>query len=276
MEKNELYKLHSLHLVLANEVRRICEKHNIKYFMIAGTLLGAIRHQGFIPWDDDMDIGMLRIDYEKFINACEKELDRNKFYLQNDKMDRNYTYNFAKLRLNGTEIIEEFSLDVETHQGIYIDIFPFDNVPDNRVKRFIQYKEFWFLKNLLWIKCGYGDKYIKKQLSFKIAKCLVKLFSIEFLKLKKYNVITRYENEKTTFVVAGEGAYGLKKETIQRNWIEILTEYNFETEKYFGISDYNGYLSYFYGDYMTLPPKDKRNHHQRIRINYGDYFKGDI
>ena len=109
MDNNEtLQKMHRLHLVLADEVKRICEKHSIEYFMLAGTLLGAIRHKGFIPWDDDMDFGMTRNNFEKFLLVAEKELDAKKFYLQTDRKDRFYTFNFAKLRLNGTKVIEEF------------------------------------------------------------------------------------------------------------------------------------------------------------------------
>ena len=128
MENNDiiLQHMHSLHLILADEVKRICEKHNIRYFMIAGTLLGAVRHKGFIPWDDDMDFGMLRNDYDKFVSVCAAEIDENKFYLQTDKKDKYYTFNFAKLRLCGTKVIESFSFDVQTNQGIYIDIFPID------------------------------------------------------------------------------------------------------------------------------------------------------
>ena len=86
MENNDiiLQHMHSLHLILADEVKRICEKHNIRYFMIAGTLLGAVRHKGFIPWDDDMDFGMLRNDYDKFVSVCAAEIDENKFYLQTE------------------------------------------------------------------------------------------------------------------------------------------------------------------------------------------------
>ena len=100
MDEKTLQKLHALELEIAAEMKRICEKHRIRYFMIAGTLLGAVRHGGFIPWDEDMDFGMLRADFERFVSVCADELDREKYFLQTGDSDPGYTYAFAKIRLN--------------------------------------------------------------------------------------------------------------------------------------------------------------------------------
>lgn len=263
--------MHQLHLILADELKRICENNNIKYFMIAGTLLGAVRHKGFIPWDDDMDFGMLRQDYECFLKACERELDTDRFYLQTDKDDKFYTFNFAKLRLNGTRVLEDFSAKVNTNQGIYIDIFPIDSVSDNSVKAMIQYKSFWLYRNLLWVKCGYGSKERKKQKIYKVAKFLSSFFTIESLKKRKDNSIRKYEGKSTKYVVTSDGNYGLKKETLKTAWVTHLRDYPFEDRVYPGLADFDEYLSYFYGDYMKLPPEDKRNHHGRLEVYFGDY-----
>lgn len=267
----DLQKLHALHLVLANELKRICNKYNIKYFMVKGTLLGAIRHKGFIPWDDDMDFGMKRKNYEKFLQVCKKELDQEKFYLQTEATDELYTFEFAKLRLEGTEIIEEFSKDVNTHHGIFIDIFPFDNVADNVILRFFQIKKFWFYRSLSWVKCGYGSKLRKKEFKYKVTKIVSKLFSIEFIKKQKKIGLTKYNNKNTKYIICGDGHFGIKKEIINSEWIEAVTEYQFEDEIFLGIKDYDNYLKHFYGDYMTLTPEGKRNRHHRISINYGIY-----
>ena len=266
-----LAKMHELHLMLADELKRICEKHNIRFFMIAGTLLGAVRHKGFIPWDDDMDFGMSRNDFEKFLNACTNELDNEKFYLQTDRNDEYYTFNFAKLRLKGTNVYEEFSSNVNTSQEIYIDIFPIDLVSDNPVKRWVQYKSFWFFRNLLWVKCGYGSEERKKKLSYKTAKVIGKLFTISYLKEMKTKTITMSKNEMSKKVVTSDGNYGLKKETLKREWIENTAEYVFEDRVFPGIADYDSYLSYFYGSYMEIPPKSKRNHHKRLTVDFGPY-----
>ncbi|WP_050641976.1 MULTISPECIES: phosphorylcholine transferase LicD [Clostridia] len=266
-----LHKMHDLHLILADELKHICEKNDIKYFLIAGSLLGAVRHQGFIPWDDDMDFGMKRNDFEKFIKVCEKEIDCDKFYLQYDRNDKYYTFNFAKLALRGTKVIEAFSDKVNTETGIYIDIFPIDNLSDKAVQRIVQLKSFFIVRNLLWIKCGYGNEERKKELSYKIGKIGATFFNIEMLKKWKHTIITRYKDENTALVVTSDGNYGLKKETLKSDWVESIREYRFEDRSFPGIADYKSYLSYFYGDYMELPPIEERNHHGRLDIDFGIY-----
>ena len=87
MTEKELSRVHELELVIAEEIKRICTKHHISYFMIAGTLLGAVRHGGFIPWDEDMDFGMTRKNFERFVRVCQKELDSSKFFLQTMETD---------------------------------------------------------------------------------------------------------------------------------------------------------------------------------------------
>lgn len=270
MEQQEILdKMHRLHLILADEVKRICEKYDIHYFMIAGTLLGAVRHKGFIPWDDDMDFGMKRSDYEKFIEVCEKELDHSVFTLQTDRNDHFYAFNFAKLRLNGTKVLESFSSKVSTNQGIYIDIFPLDYVYPSPVKRFFQFKSFWLFRNLLWVKCGYGDDERKKKLSYKLAHLLSRFFSINALKKYKYNVITGCNESE--YIVTSDGTYGLERETIESKWISETVDYTFEDRVYRGIRDYDAYLSYFYGDYLTPPAQTNRNHHSRMKVDFGSY-----
>jgi lipopolysaccharide cholinephosphotransferase len=274
MENNQvLDQLHQLHLILADEVKRICEKHQIRYFLLAGSLLGAVRHHGFIPWDDDMDFGMCREDFEKFLKVCEEELDPEQFYLQTDRKDRYYTFNFAKLCLTGTRVVEGFSSDKGVSQGVYIDIFPLDRVADRPVRRFFQYKIFWVARNLLWIKCGYGEERRKRTLKYRVGRICAAPFSIRFLKKLKYRSITCCAGEKTASVVTSDGTYGLTKETLNADWVEQLVMYDFEGHSYPGIRDYDAYLTYLYGDYRAVPPEDQRDHHERLEVDFGRYFR---
>ena len=273
MDNDEiLIKMHKLHLLLADELKRICEKNDISYFMVGGTMLGAVRHKGFIPWDDDMDFGMTRDDFERFLVVAEKELDNKIFYLQTDRKEFNYPFTFAKLRLQGTKIIESFSEEVNVHNGIYIDIFPVDNVEDNKIKAFFQYKFFWFYRNLLWVKCGYGSKERKKTIGYQTAKLLSSFFSIEHLKHQKHKMITCCKNNESKSVVMSDSPYGLKIDTLLRKWIRSLTLYHFEGRVYPGIAAYDEYLKHYYKDYMQLPPLEKRNHHGRLDVDFGQYF----
>lgn len=269
----QLNKIHNLELKIAIEVKRICEKNNIKYFLTAGTLLGAVRHGGFIPWDDDMDIGMLRKDYEKFIKVCEKELS-TEFYLQSWDTDFDYPFSYAKIRLNGTSFVEGFSENSGMHNGIFIDIFPFDNVPDSVYKRFIQGKKYYICKRLLWIKKGLGTNMKEGNLNQKMKYYLFWFFAhfFRYDSVKKYfyKIQIKYNNIITEKVVA-DGSYSYAKESIKRKWVTNLELTKFETEEFLSYKDKHEYLKYFYGDYMKLPPEDKRNRHLLRNVDFGKY-----
>lgn len=275
-----LNKIHYLELKIALEIKRICEKNNIKYFVTAGTLLGAVRHGGFIPWDDDMDIGMLRKDYEEFLKCCSEDLGEE-FYLQTWNTDENFPFSFGKIRLIGTHFIEGFTEDTNINNGIFVDIFPYDSVPDNKIKRFIQSKEYFIYKRLLWIKKGMGQN-MKESKSKAIKFYLFKIFSIFFTydRIKKHfeKIQKKYNNKLTHFIVA-DGSYSYKKESIPRNWTDNLELVNFETQEFPTYKNKMEYLKYFYGDFMKLPPEKDRNRHMLRCVDFGKYeelFKKNI
>ncbi|MHA1381777.1 MAG: LicD family protein [Candidatus Helarchaeota archaeon] len=266
-----LKKLHKLQLEMAKEVDSICREHNIKYFIIAGTLLGAVRHKGFIPWDDDLDIGMLREDYEKFIKICSTELSSD-YFLQTWDNDPNFGLPIAKIRKNDTKYIEKASRKIGIHSGIYIDIFPFDNVPENFLKESIQNINTYILKRLILARVGYdlcqSNKKIKK-LTYKIIKLISKILSLSRQKQMLEKQMKKFNNSKTTKVVTFGGSYGYKKESIKRVWVENLSNIEFENTKLICPRDYKSYLTYFYGDYFTPPPENERyNRHRGIEVRF--------
>ena len=165
MEKEKLKKLHNVEVEILDEFNRICNKHNLQYFLSYGTLLGAVRHQGFIPWDDDLDVSMPREDYEKFIEIAEDELNKE-YYIDNKNTNDKYYLNFTKLRKKNTVFEQDFQVNYDGPKGIWVDIFPIDEIKkenskllfiqnklDSTIFRICHYKSGFFLsKKLLLIK----------------------------------------------------------------------------------------------------------------------------
>lgn len=266
MNNLQLESVHKVQLEIANEVKRICDKYNIKYFMIAGTLLGAVRHKGFIPWDDDLDIGMLRNDYNRFIKLAAKDL-KEIYYLETWYTSSGYGLPYAKIRKNKTKYIEKNAKDVKCHPGIFIDIFPFDNVPYNKALRLMQ--EYWlkFYQHLILEQCIYQISFEFKGIKgliYTMLKKKVKGLGVKELKEKYEAISKRYNKKQTEYVVAVGGSYGYKKEVIRFTWISQIEELEFEGHLFKAPKGYKDYLTNLYGDYMTPPSIDKRSNRHCI------------
>lgn len=254
-------------LYLAKEFRRICEKNNIEYSLIGGSMIGAVRHKGFIPWDDDMDVALLRKDYEAFLNACEKDLDNTRFILETGENEALYPFSFAKLILKGTYCEEDFSQGVSVKKGIWLDVFPLDNCPSKNWKMSYFFMINKILKNLVWVKCGYGTSAHRKEIQYKVNKLLGLPFSVDFLKRKRKNFITSLNGQATQRVFLSDYPFIVFYE----KWFDHLIEYDFEGEKFSGFEDFDDYLSGHYGDYMRIPPPNQRNAHSLKNVDYGPY-----
>ena len=150
ISEKELHSIQQIQLELICEVNRICKKCNIQYNMVGGTMLGAIRHKGYIPWDDDADIGFLRKEYEKFREACKIELDKDRFYFQDFRDTNGYRWGYGKLRRRDTEFVRLNQEFMPYEQGISIDIMPFDNVPDSRIGKRIHMFVCFIYRKILW------------------------------------------------------------------------------------------------------------------------------
>lgn len=266
--ENETRRLQMVILSIAKDIIKICETNNITYSMNGGTLLGAVRHKGFIPWDDDLDLCMDRNNYERFLKVCKTQLDPKKYFLQTMDTEKYYGFSFAKIQLIGTEIIEDFSKNVPIHHGIFLDVFPLERLPDGAVQR----KIFLFInhmyKNMQWVKCGYGTETQKNKISYQVFRFLSFFYSIERLKKKRYKHITKYRDKKTRDVFISD----YPDEIMPVHWMKDLIEYPFEDGILLGISKANQYLINGYGsDYYKLPPKEKRVQHSHYQIDFGSY-----
>lgn len=267
MEKELLKKLQKKEQSILDEVVKICESNNLNYYLVGGTLLGAIRHKGFIPWDDDIDIGMPRSDYEKFKKICRHELP-NELFLQDGKTDKNYYLPFMKVRKNNTIFEEDYTINIEMHKGIYIDIFPLDNAKKQiSVLQKIQYMIYKKVYAMIWYKVVISSK-LEKSFKEMIILGGLKLITIEFLKGLQNYIMALNKNKKSLFYVNMGSQYGIKKQTMPKDKYFPPSKVEFEGKLYNAPKDYDYVLSKIFGDYMKLPPEDKRVTHNPVRLKF--------
>lgn len=260
MNEDQLKQIQNIELEILDEIMRICNKHKIPFIMMGGTCLGAIRHQGIIPWDDDIDLGMLRSDYDRFAFLCKTELSDNYFF-QDFDTEKYCGFIFGKIRKNDTALVEEYSKNVKMNQGIWVDIFPFDYVSDDIAVHQKKYSKLLFFRNLLAIKQGFKvkktDTRITKILYF-LVKSFIWLIPRKVI-INKLNQLMINQNEVPTNTLFPYGcAWGLKERISTNLFFETINvEFNGRSVPVF--KDYDTYLRNLYGDYMTPPPLEKRN-----------------
>lgn len=237
-------------LVLLNEFDRVCKELNITYVLFAGTLLGAARHQGFIPWDDDLDVLMSRKDYEILISNADKFLD-NKFFLQREFSDH-WPMFFSKLRLNGTTCLEKYhAKDKKEHHGIYIDIFPYDNAANTKFARKMQFLASKIVIAKSLDKRGYETASFIKKVFIIVCKLLPKRLFLKIAKSK--NGDSKYVH---TFFAASSD---FEKNVFLRKHFEEKELMAFEGKEYFVPKLYDEILIKLYGNYMVLPSEEERS-----------------
>lgn len=242
-----------------------CVQENLRYYALGGTMLGAMRHQGFIPWDDDIDIGMPRKDYERLEKIFDNQTN-TKYMLETPSSKENdFCYPYAKLFDKETTLIENQKYKIV--RGLYIDIFPLDGLGDNLESAKEKYKQVEHNRNLLLLKTSGIRK--GRSLSKNAAICLFKLIPINEKKLlRKVAGLGNVQDYDTSEFGGNTLGAWRWKEIMPVKYMGTPTLYQFENMKIFGAENADAYLSHLYGDWKKLPPKEKQvTHHDFIYID---------
>lgn len=264
----DVQKLRRIQLGILSEFIKICEKYEITYFAVGGTCLGAIRHCGYIPWDDDIDIALPRADFNKLRYIIEKELPSNLFW-QTTETDKEYPHIFAKIRDNNTTFIEKDVADLNMNHGVYIDIFPIDGVPSRKLERKLLLSAIFVLKTLIAYKCFKSVRMRRTPNMFiiHVFAPVILIIPTPFLIGLITRLISKYKFSSCQYVSNYGGAWG-DREIVPRKWLESTSKKCFEGMLINVPKHYDEYLRNIYGDYMTLPPKEKQvAHHDTEMVN---------
>lgn len=268
----EIEKLHSVLVEILDFVYSVCEEHNLLCYLAYGTALGAYRHHGFVPWDDDMDVAMPREDYMKFLHIM-KQKEHDLYEIQDEDNEKQYFLSFAKIRKKNTVFVERITGDIYVHKGIFIDVFPLDYVKSTETFAFrLRRKCIAYLKHILKFnacKRLYRSKrnkreYILDSIASFPAKLLPRKVILTWLNQLKIgrtsreesNFIAEYDTNGPVQVVPYDIYFPPKK-------IE------FEGKMYYVPNKIEKYLTYIYGNaYMQLPPVEFRKSTKPLEIKF--------
>lgn len=274
----DLREIQKIEYTILCELDRICRNHNIAYFLDSGTAIGAVRHNGFIPWDDDIDVGMMREDYERFLEIAPGELN-SKYFLESYKTEEECPYLFSKIRRNGTMYMEWCHRNLNINHGIYIDIFPFDYVPDDGKRR----KK--YVRNALWLKYIFTlrttrDRTISPKKSLKwIIISVVRwiLNGVACLTVPRKPLVRCIDSYYKKYLSSpGSHAICFAYNQAILFPVECLLPtklIRFEDKEFPIPINYDQYLKLQFGDYTILPPEEERVGHIPYKVYYEE---GDL
>lgn len=260
-EKKQLRDLQLAELQILQDFKELCRTHELTFFITAGTLLGAVRHGGFIPWDDDIDVIMPRADFDRLAMICREKTPAGYFY-QDRVSDPYYPYFFSKLRHAGTIVEEPALLHVPMHKGIYIDIFPLDICPDGELGGRVYFKWVEQLQCAIMAQvnpdfvCGY-KKWHMRLLHYLLSKvplnCVDGIWNFTRSVLRIFCSAGRWSTACAS--------HGYPFEVYDPMWFSSSKEFAFEGVSVPAPCGWQALLHNMYGDYMTLPPEQERQGH---------------
>lgn len=254
MADYDIHQVHQRILKICEALHQTCQTHHLTYYLWAGSMIGAVRHKGFIPWDDDMDIAMPRPDYDRLIAHCREWLPQP-YEMVCAEDDPSYPLPFAKIQDASTTLIERSHL--RYLGGVYIDVFPIDGVPTNTLACKLHFAKYEYYKRVLYLvhrdpyKHGHGP-------SSWVPLLCRKLYTMQGVQCKIQALLHKYSYDHSALVADyDDGSRGaMRKETLG-----TPTPYPFEDTTLRGVEHYDTYLTNKYGDYMQLPDEAHRRQH---------------
>lgn len=255
-------ELHTVLLDAMKDIDRICRENGLKYFLHAGTLLGAFNHKGFIPWDDDVDISLMREDYEKLLEILNRDFS-HKYFVHNYKSDPNYRNNRTVLRVLGTKVTHHHENEANAYPQIAVDLVPLDAAPNGKLARKIQQTKIWIYDAAVQIKQG---EIIPQNPAMKLIGLLSKKDRVK-LGQKIDKLAMRHNRRNTRYIglltYTGKNPYtgrsGYENDLMPRQWFLDPIDVDFEDTRFMTISDPTADLVHRYGPKWMEPyPEEKR------------------
>ncbi len=265
-------------LEILKEIDRICKENDIKYFLTGGSLLGAIRYGHSIPWDDDLDIGMLRDDFEKFRKVCPEAIDKTKFAYASYLTEESCHYLFDKIRLKNTYFSTKFSSNYKIQDGVFLDIFVYDKTSASHKKQKLHInlvKAAIRFLNIKWT--GKADKSMNGYKLSLLIKPVVKLMPFKMLHAFSDKALMFYSEKKSDYLIDGTGL-NINRGAFKKSCLEKLSEIEFEGMTVPIPENYDEFLKHVYGEgYLEEPPLYMRNGtHDFVRFDLGEYINGEF
>ena len=247
---DQLRRHQTVMLEMLCELDSVCRRNGIAYQLFAGTALGAVRHGGFVPWDDDLDVVMLRADYERFLDAAERELDPGRYYVQRE-FSEHWPMFFSKLRRNNTACIErQVPKDRLMHQGVYIDVFPCDNLSDSWSVARAQFLSSKVVIAKSLFERGYLTHSLLKKVFMQLCRPLPREPFWEF-------TVRRRDGSSGMVHTFFGAASKFRRNVFPREWLTSSVLLPFEGGRFPVSAHYDELLTTLYGDYMTPLPEDE-------------------
>lgn len=263
---NDLQHLQKVILIIIKDIDDLCRKNGIEYYLFGGSAIGAIRHKGFIPWDDDLDIIMDNANYTKFVKVCKEQLDTEKYYLQERLVD--WPMLFTKVRLKGTILEEPGSYGNDnTKKGIFVDVFKLDNAPQSNLLKIWQYTCGKYFLCYCLLQRGYKEtSFVKKVL-------MLSAIPLKIGIIRKFilNQLVKYNKKETGFYTSFGSRFRYKNSFYRKDLYSNPIYVDFEDIQLPVPERYDELLRQIYGDYMTPPPAKEQQGWHMVSVDFGKY-----